>query len=73
MGGLISCYAMYKRAEFFANAICMSSSFWWNDQDFNIKILTNYYNDKTKVYLDSGDAGESQDGKNQTLTVKTHL
>jgi hypothetical protein len=35
--------------------------------------MTTYYNNNTKVYLDSGDAGTSQDGKNQTLTVKAHM
>ncbi len=51
----------------------MSSSFWWNSQDFNNKVLATSYNPLTKVYLDSGDSGDSQDGKNETLTVKTHL
>ncbi len=64
LGGLISCYAMYKRPEFFKNAICMSSGFWWNNEDFNNKIVTNQYNSNTIVYIDSGDAGSSQDGKN---------
>ncbi len=73
LGGLISCYAMYKRSDFFPNAICMSSSFWWNSEDFTNKVLTDSYNNNTKVYLDSGDAGDSQDGKNQTLTVKAHM
>ncbi len=51
----------------------MSSSFWWNNEDFNNKVLSSAYNKTTNVYLDSGDAGTSQDGKNQTLTVKAHL
>jgi len=51
----------------------MSSSFWWNSEDFNNQVLTPDYNNRTKVYLDSGDAGDSQDGKTQTLTVKAHL
>ncbi len=42
----------------------MSSSFWWNNEDFNNKILTTSYNNKTKVYLDSGDAGTMQDAMN---------
>lgn len=73
LGGLISCYAMYKRPLMFPNAICMSSSFWWNSEDFTNKVLTAYYNNSTRVYLDSGDAGDSQDGKNQTLTVKFNM
>lgn len=51
----------------------MSSSFWWNSEDFNNKILSNKFDPKTKVYLDSGDSGDSQDGKNQTLSVKSHM
>jgi predicted alpha/beta superfamily hydrolase len=64
LGGLISCYAVYKRPYFFSKGICMSSSFWWNSQDFNNVILsTNNYNSSTSLYVDSGDSGPSQDGK----------
>ena len=31
LGGLISCYALYTRPTQYDKAICMSSSFWWND------------------------------------------
>ena len=31
LGGLISCYAAYKRPTVFTKAVCMSSSFWWNN------------------------------------------
>lgn len=64
---------MYTRSSFFPQAICMSSSFWWNNEDFNNEILSDKYNPKTKVYLDSGDQGDSQDDKYETLTVKAHM
>lgn len=39
LGGLISCYAAYTRSSLYKKAICMSSSFWWNNEDFNNQIL----------------------------------
>jgi predicted alpha/beta superfamily hydrolase len=52
----------------------MSSSFWWNSEDFDKKILsTNKLHPGVQFYVDSGDSGPSQDSKNQTLTVYQHL
>lgn len=59
LGGLISCYAVYKRPTFFRAGICMSSSFWWNNEDFNNQVITKDYNQNTVLYLDSGDSGPS--------------
>lgn len=74
LGGLISCYAAYTRPDVFKTAICMSSSFWWNNEDFNGKILSQEKVwEGLKLYVDSGDSGSSQDGKNQTVTVYNHL
>ena len=42
----------------------MSSSFWWNDEDFNNVILNTYdppNHDTYQVYLDSGNVGGGQD------------
>lgn len=65
LGGLISCYATYTRPKNFNKAICMSSSFWWNSEDFNTKILKNgTYSSSTSIYVDSGDSGNNQDSKN---------
>ena len=50
----------------------MSTSFWWNDEDFNNVILVEDPppNPLTyTVYLDSGDSGDSQDDKPQ-VSVK---
>jgi len=53
---------------------CMSSSFWWNNEDFNNVVLNN-----TKVppsldaYLDSGNAGPDNDDVLQTIRVRNHM
>lgn len=74
LGGLISCYAAYTRPSLFLKSICMSSSFWWNGEDFDKKILsTQKMWSGLQIYLDSGDSGPSNDGKNQTVTVYQHL
>ena len=74
LGGLISCYASYTRPLKFPTSICMSSSFWWNNEDFNNQILsTQKVHNGVKFYIDSGDSGPSQDGRNQTITVYQHL
>jgi predicted alpha/beta superfamily hydrolase len=53
----------------------MSSSFWWNDEDFLGTVMKN--NSKADpnliIYLDSGDSGASQDGKNETISVKNKM
>lgn len=72
LGGLISCYAGYTRPAKYAKSICMSSSFWWNSEDFDKKILTTKKSG-LQIYVDSGDSGPSQDGKDQTITVYQHL
>ena len=40
LAGLITCYAVWTRPSVWgAFGACMSSSFWWNNQDFNNTIL----------------------------------
>jgi len=57
LGGLISCYAGWTRSTY-GKVGCMSSSFWWDDQDFQKNILVN--NDPSPafpvphIYMDSG-------------------
>ena len=52
----------------------MSSSFWWNSEDFDRQILANdTFKQGVSFYLDSGDSGSSQDGKNQTIKVYNHF
>lgn len=39
LGGLVSCYAGWTRPDTYWFTGCMSSSFWWNSEDFNNTIL----------------------------------
>lgn len=73
LGGLISCYAVYTRPKVWKKAICMSSSFWWNNQDFLNTILTTDAPSNTSLYVDSGDTGATADGMNETISVRDKL
>lgn len=39
LGGLASCYAAWTRGSAWSPSICMSSSFWWNSEDFFSTVL----------------------------------
>lgn len=70
LGGLISCYAGWTRSSVYSKIGCMSSSFWWNNQDFNNTILNLRPIPKDTIfYLDSGDSGPDNDDETQTKTV----
>jgi predicted alpha/beta superfamily hydrolase len=60
LGGLISCYAGVTRPTLFGRVGCMSSSFWWNNQDFQNVVLPGH-SLKGKAhpifYMDSGTNG----------------
>lgn len=63
LGGLISCYAAATRPTVYTKAGCLSSSFWWNNQDFHRVIVPKYMTKDTpktycqSYYVDSGDSG----------------
>lgn len=63
LGGLISCYAGWTRPKVYGRIGCMSSSFWWNDQDFQNKVIPSHpmsISEHPKFYMDSGtDGGEA--------------
>jgi len=74
LGGLISCYAGWTRSSVYGKAGCMSSSFWWNSEDFNNVILVkNSPPNNLQVYLDSGNSGPDNDDVTQTITVRNHI
>ena len=58
LGGLISCYAGWTRSTVYGKVGCMSSSFWWDDNDFQKNILVNNSPSKdvslAHTYMDSG-------------------
>lgn len=71
LGGLLSCYAALTRPASWSRAVCMSSSFWWNDQHFLRSVLARAPASlPAAVYLDSGHPG---DDYNQTLAVRARL
>jgi len=75
LGGLISCYAGWTRPNVWGISGCMSSSFWWNSEDFNNVILVNRAKpSKNSIfYLDSGNTGPSNDDVTQTIKVRDHI
>lgn len=74
LGGLISCYAGWTRPTIYDKIGCMSSSFWWNNQDFNNTILNNpKIPSGVNIYLDSGNKGEDNDDETQTIAVRNHI
>jgi len=74
LGGLISCYAGWTRSDVFGRSGCMSSSFWWNNEDFDNVVLNKFQPpSKLVVYLDSGNSGIDDDDFNQTVAVRDHI
>lgn len=78
LGGLLSCYAAWTRPGVYAQAGCMSSSFWWADEHFNNVTLqkpppTGKANPEVNWYVDSGDSGPDNDDEAQTERVHQHL
>jgi predicted alpha/beta superfamily hydrolase len=63
LGGLISCYAGWTRASIYGKVGCMSSSFWWDENDYQNNIIVNSKPDTSKYsalpgfYMDSGTSG----------------
>ena len=71
LGGLISCYAGWTRSRTYGRAGCMSSSFWWNGQDFvNVTMPSFGAPVPETFYLDSGSAGPGRDDEFETLAVR---
>lgn len=73
LGGLASCYALYTRPSIYGFAGCMSSSFWWNSEDFNNTVIPDHAVPLGAIYVDSGNAGPDDDDVVQTQTVRDHL
>ena len=80
----MSCYAGWTRPATFQRVGCMSSSFWWNGEDFNGQILPSHAPPApptaTVFYLDSGDSPAADDDAHgpgddyaQTLRVRASM
>ncbi|MGV3625897.1 MAG: alpha/beta hydrolase [Archangium sp.] len=66
LGGLISSYAGTKRADVFANIGAMSPSVWWDGRVLLSFVSQSPSTRPTRVYVDSGDSGPSNDGVTDT-------
>lgn len=75
LGGLISCYAGITRPQIYTTVGCMSSSFWWNNFDFLSTIVPKITtkNSKQRYYIDSGDSGDTDDGRTGTSAVASAM
>jgi len=76
LGGLISCYAGWTRSDRLSAAGCMSSSFWWNSEDFLHTVLKKGARPSStppSIYVDSGTAGPGQDDEAETKAVLAKL
>jgi len=74
LGGLVSCYCSWTRAEIFPKVGCMSSSFWWNNFDFNSTILLQTYSIRPSyIYVDVGALEPYQDQVASSIAVRNHL
>lgn len=56
LGGLISCYAGWTRSHVYGKVGCMSSSFWWDFNNFQNEIIPASVPDEPVpiIYMDSG-------------------
>lgn len=76
LGGLISCYAAWKRPHIYGRAGCISSSFWWNRQDMLNVILPSKVMKPTErplIYMDSGTEGGEAGIMKDTANILTYL
>ena len=73
LGGLISCYAGWTRPTVYGKVGCMSSSFWWADEDFQNKMMLAHdvpASPRPHVYMDSGTGSKGErDCGRETSTI----
>lgn len=74
LGGLISCYAGWTRSDY-GKVGCMSSSFWWDENDFQNTVLPASTPAKplSMFYMDSGTSGGEKSCAEYTTQVFNHL
>jgi len=63
LGGLISCYAGWTRSNIYGKVGCMSSSFWWDNKDYQTNLITasEPASPLPLFYMDSGTAIGGED------------
>lgn len=70
LGGLVSCYAGWTRSAVWGAVGCMSSSFWWDGEEFTQTVEAHLGKKPARFYLD---AGASNDGAPQTARFRDAL
>lgn len=75
LGGLISLYAAVTHADTFGLIGAMSPSTWWNDREIIARVaaLGSASVRPSRIYVDSGDAGPSRDGVDDTRALAEAL
>lgn len=73
MGGLLSLYAGFSRPDVFGRVMALSPSLWWNQRELNRQVASRGVPRGLRVYLDSGGAGPSADGKRDTNAMRDLL
>jgi predicted alpha/beta superfamily hydrolase len=73
LGGLISCYAGWTRPTVYGKVGCMSSSFWWADEDFEDNMMPAHNvpaSPHPHIYMDSGTGSKGErDCTQQTESI----
>lgn len=75
LGGLISCYGGWTRQGIYGRVGCMSSSFWWNNQDFLYQVMKKHGvpSQKPLIYMDSGTEGGEAECETNTAAIKSQM
>ena len=69
LGGLISSYAGVRKADTFGLIGAMSPSVWWNNRVLLTTVSQTTSTRPLRVYVDSGDSGNSNDGVSDTRAL----
>ena len=71
LGGLVSAYAGARRADVFGLVGAMSPSTWWDDKIILTEVasMSTHPSKPLRVYVDSGDAGTSNDDVTNTTAL----
>lgn len=70
LGGLVSFYITRRHSEVFSKAACMSSSFWWNNEDLTHQVQAYVGKVPARFYID---AGTNNDGLTETTNMRDAL
>eukprot|EP01116_Phalansterium_solitarium_P013569 TRINITY_DN30962_c0_g1_i1.p1 TRINITY_DN30962_c0_g1~~TRINITY_DN30962_c0_g1_i1.p1 ORF type:complete len:371 (-),score=126.36 TRINITY_DN30962_c0_g1_i1:147-1259(-) len=74
LAGLQAAYAGWTRPHVFGRAACLSSSFWWNNGDYNDHILKSSPAPQSTIfYIDTGDEGPFEDDVQRQYQVRDHM